>query len=379
MKITEVELICLNLPEKKEIADSSQDAVVVKVHTDEGIIGVGEIDSHPSIVKAVVEAPMSHRDSHGVAELLVGEDPFDREVLWQKVYKKTAHYGRRGIAIQVIGGIDIALWDIVGKVCGKPIYKLLGGCFRNKVQAYASALFPEDPREIVKQIANYVEIGFKGVKFGWGAFGLETSKDIQLVKAAREAVGKDIKLMVDAGEQWDASTAIERARKLEEYNPFFLEDVLSPDDLNGYAKLTRATSLRIAAGEAETTRFPYRDLIEKGNVDVIQPDVTRVGGISEAQKIAWMAHDRGVMFIPHCWSTDILVAATLQLLAAIPQESLLEFCVTNKPLRKNLIVEPFSISKEGFVKVPEKPGLGIELNEEIIKKYSRANLRIISA
>jgi len=371
MKITQVELICLNLPEKKEIADSSQDAVVVKVHTDEGITGIGEIDSHPSVVKAVVEASMSHRDSHGVAELLIGEDPFDREVVWQKVYRKTMHYGYRGVAIQVIGGIDIALWDIIGKACGRPIYKLLGGCFRNKLQAYASALFPKDPREIVKQIVRYVDQGFKGVKFGWGAFGLEAGEDVELVKAARKAVGDEIKLMVDAGEQWSASTAIERAHKLEKYTPFFLEDALSPDDLDGYAKLTRSTSLRIAAGEAYTTRFPYRDLIEKGNIDVVQPDVARVGGISEAQKIALMAHDRGVMCIPHSWSTDISVAATLHVLASSPQESLLEFCVADTPLRRNLITEPFTIDKEGFVKVPEQPGLGIELNEEVVKKYSK--------
>jgi L-rhamnonate dehydratase len=371
MKITEVEAICLNLPEKKDIADSSQDAVIVKVHTDEGIVGIGEIDSHPPIVKAILEAPMSHRDSHGVVELLVGEDPFDRERLWQKVYKKITHYGRRGVGIQVMGGIDIALWDIAGKACNRPIHKLLGGCFRDKLPAYASALFPEDPREIVKMIVGCVGKGFKGVKFGWGAFGREADRDIELVKAAREAVGEEIKLLVDAGEQWDASTAIERAKKLEEYNPFFLEDPLSPDDIDGYAKLTRATALRIAAGEAETTRFPYRDLIEKGNVDVIQPDVTRVGGISEAQKIAWMACDRGVMFVPHAWSTDILVAATLHVLAALPQESLLEFCVSNSPLKRDLLLEPFGIDNDGFVKVPEKPGLGIELNEEIIEKFSK--------
>lgn len=371
MKITEVEVICLNLPQKKDIADSSQDAVLVKVHTDEGIVGVGEIDSHPSIAKAVVEAPMSHRDSHGVSELLVGEDPFDREKLWHKIYKKTAHYGRRGVLIQVIGGIDIALWDIIGKACNKPIYKLLGGGFRNKIPAYASALFPEDPREIVKKVVSFVEKGFKGVKFGWGAFGLQVGKDIELVKAAREAVGEEIKLMVDAGEQWDVSTAIERAKKLEEYNLFFLEEPLSPDDIDGYAKLTKATTLRIAAGEAETTRFPYRDLMEKAKLDVVQPDVSRVGGISEAQKIALIAYDRGVMFIPHCWSTDILIAATLQLLAAIPQESFLEFCAPDSPLKDDLLLNPFKIDENGVVKIPDKPGLGIELNEEIIKKYSQ--------
>ena len=214
MKITEVELICLNLPEKKDIADSSQDAVVVRVHTDEGIVGIGEIDSHPAIVKAVIEAPLSHRDSHGIAELLIGQDPFDREVLWQKVYKKTRHYGHRGVAIQVMGGIDIALWDIIGKSCGKPIYKLLGGCFRNKVEAYASALFPEDPKEIVEQTANYVEQGFRGIKYGWGASGRHKGKDFKLVEATREAAGEDTRLMVHVGEQWDVSTDIERARNL---------------------------------------------------------------------------------------------------------------------------------------------------------------------
>lgn len=370
MKITKIDVKYLNLPKKEDIADSSQDAVIIKIYTDEGITGISEIDSHPEVVKAIIMAKMSHRDSCGVEELLIGEDPFDREKIWSKIYKKTAHYGRRGALVQVWGGIDIALWDIIGKACGKPIYKLLGGGFWDKAEAYASTLFPKEPKEIVRQIVELVNKGFKGVKFGWGAFGIDAQKDIELVRSAREAVGDNIKLMVDAGEQWDLSTAVERAKKLEKYNLYFLEDVLSPDDIEGYAKLTKLTSLRISTGEAETTRFPFKDLIERANVDIIQPDVTRVGGISETMKIAWMALDKGVRVIPHIWSTDILVAASLHVLAALPQEPILEFCVVENDIRNNLILEPLKIDKNGFVAVPQKPGLGIELNEDIIEKYA---------
>jgi L-rhamnonate dehydratase len=370
MKITDIKCITLRLPNKLDIADSSRDTVIIKVFTDEGIIGIGEADTHPEIAKAIINASWSHGDSHGIKDCIIGEDPFDVQKIWDKVYRKTAHYGRRGILIEVLGGIDIALWDIMGKATGKPIYKLLGGSFRNKVQAYVSTLFPYSKKEdVMKKTETFVEKGFKAIKFGWGIFGKEFKEDIELVRAIRDLVGDDIYLMVDGGECMNASEAIKRAKALEEFNVYWFEDPLLLDDLNGYAKLTKESPVKIALGEAETTHYPFERLINLG-IDIIQPDISRVGGISECMKIIQMADDKGVLPVIHLWKTGISIAAALHVLAAMKQDSFLEFCITDSPLLNDLTVEKFDIDKEGMVCVPNKPGLGIELNDEIVEKYA---------
>jgi L-rhamnonate dehydratase len=282
---------------------------------------------------------------------------------------KANHYGRRGALIQVVSGIEMALWDIFGKATKLPIYRLLGGAFRHKVPAYASCLFPPNPSEVIENAGQLVEKGFRGVKFGWGVFGGQSFKsDMKMVESIRKSIG-DAAMMVDGGESMDTAMAIKYAHGLADFDVYFFEDPLHPDNLKGYERLMKSVSIRIAAGEAETTIYPYLDLIERLHLDVVQADTGRVGGISVMMKIAQLAYLNGVQFIPHCWNTDIVVAATLHVLAAMPQDSWMEYAISDAPLRNELCHPHFDIDREGFITIPEKPGLGVELNEEVIKKY----------
>jgi len=368
VKITDVEAIHLTLPERQSIADGTQDAIIIRVHTDEGIAGIGEVDSSPHVIKAVIEAPMSHSLCYGLKGVLIGEDPLDVEPLWEKMYRASIFYGRRGAAIQAMSGVDIALWDIVGKASGKPIYKLLGGGYRTEIRAYGSTLFEDTPEGMAKSVARHREQGFTAVKFGWGIFGKDPKHDERLVAAARKEAGDDMDILVDAGLVFNAATAIRTARMLESYNVFWFEEPLPPDDYDGYARLADAVDIPIAAGEEESTRYGFADLMDRGRIDVVQPDVTRAGGISESKKIAAMAHRRNLPCVPHAWSTGIIVAASLQLIAAIPNALFLEYCTWDSPLRWELVDEQFPLH-DGRVAIPDKPGLGIELNEEIIERY----------
>jgi len=368
VKITDVEAIHLSLAERMAIADGTQDALVVRVHTDAGIAGIGEVDSSPHVVKAVIEAPMSHSLCYGLREVLIGEDPLDIERLWEKMYRASIFYGRRGAAVQAMSGIDIALWDIAGKAAGKPIYKLLGGSYREKIRAYGSTLFADTPEGMAKSVARHREQGFTAVKFGWGVFGRDPKQDERLVAAARREAGEETDILVDAGLAFNAATAVRTARMLESYNVFWFEEPLPPDDYDGYARLADAVDIPIAAGEEESTRYGFADLMDRGRVDVVQPDVTRAGGITEARHIAAMAHMRNLPCVPHAWSTGIIVAASLQLIAAIPNALFLEYCTAQSPLRWELVDEQFPL-RNGCVAIPDKPGLGVELNEEIIRRY----------
>lgn len=368
MKITDVEAIHLTLPERQAIADGTQDAIIICVHTDEGVTGIGEVDSSPHVIKAVIEAPMSHSLCHGLKGVLLGEDPLDVDRLWEKMYRASIFYGRRGAAVQAMSGVDIALWDIAGKASGRPIHKLLGGGYRSEMRAYASTLFEDTPEGMAKSVARHREQGFTAIKFGWGVFGKDSKHDERLVAAARREAGDDMDILVDAGLVFNASTAIRTARMLESYNVFWFEEPLPPDDYEGYAKLADAVDIPIAAGEEESTRYGFADLMDRGRIDVVQPDVTRAGGISESKKIADMAHRRNLPCVPHAWSTGIIVAASLQLIAAIPNALFLEYCTWDSPLRWELVDEQFPLH-DGRVAIPDKPGLGIELNEEVIERY----------
>lgn len=369
MKITKIETILLALPSRKDIADSSQDAVVIKVYTDEGITGIGQADTNPQVARGIMESEFSHKDSCGINDILIGENPLDIERLLKKINIKANHYGRRGALLQVVSGIEIALWDILGKVAKLPVYRLLGGAFRHKVLAYASCLFPPEPDKVIENAGELVERGFKAVKFGWGVFGGQNFKnDMKMVESIRKSIG-EAEMMIDGGESMDTATAIRYANALGDYDVYFFEDPLHPDNLKGYERLMNAVSIRIAAGEAETTIYPYIDLIERIHLDVVQADAGRVGGISVMMKIANLAYLNGVQFIPHCWNTDIVLAATLHILAAMPQDSWIEYAISESPLRNELCYPHFEIDREGYVPIPDIPGLGIELNEDLIKKY----------
>jgi L-alanine-DL-glutamate epimerase-like enolase superfamily enzyme len=373
LKITDVEAIILRQPDvDTSKADGSQDALIIRVHTDEGITGIGEVDSLPSVIKAIVDAPPSHAVASGLKHLLVGENPLEIDRLWEKMYRGSIYYGRRGPAIHAMSGIDIALWDIKGKALGQPVSRLLGGPHQPSVRAYASTLMPETPEETGEAVAGLVERGFTAIKLGWGPWGRDPKLDVALAKAARLAAGDDVDLLFDIGLGWpDADHAIEMVRRLEEYRPFWIEEPLMPDDVDGYAKLADAVETRIAAGEEDSTRWGFRELMDRTRVDVVQPDVTRAGGISECVRIGQMAALRGVMTVTHSWSTGIIKAASLAVLAALPRAPLFEYCVQETALNKLLTVEQFPLAN-GMVAFPDQPGLGIEIDEEVVERFKVA-------
>jgi L-rhamnonate dehydratase len=370
MKITEVRVVHLRLPKVTERADASQDALIVKVETDAGITGIGQVDASPVACIGAIMAPRSHYLARGLREIVLDQDPLERERLWQLMYEGSIFFGRRGAAIEAISGIDLALWDIAGKALKVPAYKLAGGGFHKKVRAYSSFLWGDTPQQTATAARDFVSQGFTACKFGWNGWGSDWAKDEAQMAAARESVGPDVDVMVDAGLGYrDAKSAIQMAKRLEQYRPYWFEEPLRPDDYDGYAKLAAATSLRIAAGEEDTNRLSYLELMDRGQVDVVQIDLCRVGGLTEALKIGWLAYDRGREVINHSYSTHINHAASLHFLSCMPHAHLLEFCVEPSPLLTELTREPLR-AVDGYVAVPEAPGLGVELNEEVVERYA---------
>jgi L-rhamnonate dehydratase len=369
MRITDVEAIYLRLPQVKEQCDSGQDALIVKVSTDAGITGIGEVDSSPLAVKGAIESPFSHTTACGLRELVVGEDPFETERLWHKMYRMNIYGGRRGVGLHAISGIDMACWDIKGKALGMPVWKLLGGGFHQRIRPYASSLFGATPQETGERARRFRDQGFTAVKFGWDPMGQNEQTDIALVREARRGLGDGADLMIDAGLVWDAKTAIQRARAFSEYNIFWLEEPLLPDDYRGYRKLSRATEVRIAAGEEESNRQSFLDLMDKGEIDIVQVDLTRVGGFTEAMKIASLAQDRGIPVVNHGFTTYINVAAALHFLNSIPNSFILEFVVEEGTTLREQITKQKLVAKDGYLEIPSAPGLGIDLNDEGIEKY----------
>lgn len=370
MKITKVEALLLRQPGlNADIADGSQDALVVRIHTDEGIVGLGEIDSSPFVAKAVIDAPASHKISSGLRSVLLGQDPFEVGHLWERMYRASIYYGRGGAAMHAISGIDIALWDIVGQATGQPIHKLIGGPYRDRVKVYASTLMPDTPDDVRRVVTECVSAGFQAVKLGWGPLGQAPDLDVALVRAAREAAGDDVDIMVDMGLGWsDANTAIEVARRMEKYRPYWIEEPFYPDELNSYARLADAIETRVAGGEEESTYAGFETLIERGRVDVIQPDVTRAGGVTGCMRIAELARRMGVTLVPHAWSTGIIKAASLHLVAALSSAPYCEYCIQDSVLNRHLVAEQFPV-RDGCVEIPQAPGLGVKLNERYVDEY----------
>jgi len=368
MRITDIEGIMLRLPSVQRIGDGCQSVLLIRVHTDEGVTGIGEAHTNPLVSKAVLDAPMCSVSAEGLRSLLIGEDPRDIGRLWDKMYRHTATYGRRGALMHVLSGIDIALWDILGKCAGLPIHRLLGGPRRGEVPAYASDLSQPSLAETLDLASRHVEGGYRAIKFGWGGLGEDKRSDARAAAAIRAKIGDGIDLMIDMGFPVPLDHALYLGRAMAESGVYFLEEPLSPDDIGGFAKLVAASPTPIATGEKETTQYPYLDLMERGLLRIVQPDVARVGGISEMMRIVAHAEARGVTVIPHCWSTDILVAATLHVLAVQRYAPYLEYNATANPLRTDLLVEPIR-PVAGVVSVPDGPGLGIELNEDTIARY----------
>ena len=369
MKVTRVETIYLRLPQVKEQCDSGQDALVVRVETDAGITGIGEVDSSPLAVKGAIDGPFSHTTTTGLANVIVGEDPFETEKLWHKMYRANIYAGRRGIGIHAMSGIDMALWDIKGKALGLPVWKLLGGGFREKIRCYASSLFGATPAETGERARGFADQGFTAVKFGWDPMGQDEKTDIALVCEARKGMGDDVDLMIDAGLVWDAKTAIQRARAFAESKIYWLEEPLRPDDYDGYRKLSEATEVRIAAGEEESNRQSYQELMDRGRIDIVQIDLTRCGGFTEAMKIASLAADRGLPVANHGFTTYINVMASLHWLNSIPNALICEFVAEAGTTLREQLTRQRIRAKDGYLDIPQEPGLGIDLDDDAVARY----------
>jgi L-alanine-DL-glutamate epimerase-like enolase superfamily enzyme len=339
-------------------------STLLEVVTDEGPVGVGSVFTSKALTAAAVQL---------LKPMLLGERADEPARVTEKLRQSTFWQGRGGAVEHAISGIDIALWDVFGKACGQPVARLLGGCYRNRVKPYGSILFEEPPllRERLRQT---VSRGFKAIKLGWRPFGRRERKyDELLMRTAREAVGPDVELMVDAGgsEQFwphGYKWALETAKMLADYDVVWFEEALPPDDLEGYVELRRHAPLPIATGEVLTRRQSFVPWLERRAVDIIQPDCTKVGGLTEAWRIAWMAYEHNVQWVPHGWNTALGLAADLHLSAAMPVARYVEY-LTPCVYLDEIITEPFKPDAEGYLTIPDKPGLGIELNREALRKY----------
>jgi L-alanine-DL-glutamate epimerase-like enolase superfamily enzyme len=371
LKITDVEAIVLRQPTvDATIADGSQDDLLVVVRTDEGVTGIGEVDSQPDIARAMFDAPTSHAVAASLRDILIGEDPTDVERLWDKMYRGSIYYGRRGVAIHAISGVDIALWDIRGKSAGKPVCDLLGDVRTRRVRAYASRLMPDTEAEVRDAVAELKEQSFTAIKLGWGPLGKDAGHDVALARAAKEEAGDGVDILIDAGLGYvrDAETAIGVGRRLEELGVFWLEEPFEPDEYEAYAELADTIDLPVAAGEQDVTRWGFRELLDRCHVDIVQPDVTRVGGISEMLKIARIADERGAKTVPHAWKSGIIKAASLHVNAVLSEALFQEYCVADTPIARDLVVQKLPIEPDGYVAVPDGPGLGIELDWDVVER-----------
>jgi len=388
MKITDIECRVLLVPDlRQDVTSSAQDDIVVLVHTDEGITGIGESDVNPWMARACIEAPGTHTMGLGLKEMLIGENPLDTERLWEKLYVGSCMNGRRGAVIHAMGAIDMALWDIRGKAAGVPCYQLMGESPRTAIQPYASLQpngesYEEYKASLVEWVLRAKELGFHAAKLEvtlsgpYNHSGLDEpdEKVTETVAVCRAAVGADFTLMVDVQYAWpDADTALRTLRDWEELDIYFIETPLPVDDLEGMARLAAESPVDTAAGEWLATRHEFADLLDRGGVHVAQPDVGRVGGITEALRVCDMAAERGRRIVPHCWKTGIGIAASAHLAAVTPHCPFIEFLpaeLTDSQLRQHLVQEDLQIV-DGEVRVPDQPGLGIELDMDALRRFEQ--------
>lgn len=388
MKITRVECVPLLYTMKDMLYSGTgkfnqRPLLMVKVHTDEGVVGYGEAATYggPMVsTQTVIEQE--------IAPLVVGEDALRVERIWHKCYYASFQHSRSGIYVAALSGVDMAIWDAVGKYLGQPLYKLLGG-FRDSIEVYASCGFYQEGKgtaELVAEARDRVAQGFKGVKIKVGrtdsAFSPGALKpfyreemrtleeDIDRVRAVKAAVGKDVQVMVDANNAWSYADALIAGREFDKIGISFFEEPVRTDDCEGSAALARELSTRIAGYETEYLATNYRRLIEMRAVDIIQPDLSWTGGITECRKIADLAHVHFIECAAHMYSSGILLAASLHFACAIPNGAIQEYDTTDNALRDDILREPFA-PVDGVIRLTDKPGLGIEINEDAVEKYRK--------
>ncbi len=349
-----------------EIRPEDSVHTLVAVHTDAGITGYGSAFTNGGLVAAALKV---------LEPIFTNENALEPERVTEALHQNTFWMGRGGTLTHAISAIDIALWDILGKVTGQPVGRLLGGTYRRRVQPYCSLLM-EQPDVMRDVVAKYRGLGFRAFKIGWGPFGRaqDAKLDEAIVKAAREAAGPDAKLFVDAGASdayWPHGLkwALRTADMLDAYGIGWFEEAVKPDAIDDFCELRRKSPVPIAGGEVLTRRQSFIPWLQRGAFDIVQPDVTKVGGISEQRRIAWMAYDFGVKYIGHGWNTALGVAADLQLAAAMPDTDLVEF-IGGSPYVDGILDQPFALDAEGNLEIPQLPGLGVALDRDKLARYT---------
>ena len=390
LRITAVECHVLVAPDfDASFTSSAQDSLVVVIHTDGGVSGVGECDANPWMAKACIEAPGTHTMGLPIKGILIGADPFDIGEIWRKVYLGTAMNGRRGMVIHALSAIEMALWDLCGKATGLPVHALLGGATRDRITPYAS-LQPagkrfEDYRDALCASALRAKaLGFRAMKteitmngpYAHNGMHENYDRHTDVLAAVRQAIGPDITLMVDVQYLWDdAATCLSVVRDWGEFGVYFLETPLWSDNVHEMAKLVEAAPMPTAFGEWLATRWEFEELMDIGRVQVAQPDVGRVGGIGEAKIVCDMALERGRTIVPHCWKTGISISATAHLAFVTNHCAFIEYLppqLCNERLRRELAQEELVLDADGTIGLPTKPGLGVEVDWDVVRRYTVA-------
>jgi L-alanine-DL-glutamate epimerase-like enolase superfamily enzyme len=358
-RIVEVRTIALRRGNGPTVTTGNNTDTLIEVFTDAGIMGHGSSYTSKDLVDGAIAL---------LHDAIIGELAIEPERVSEKLHQMTFWTGRGGSVTHAISGIDIALWDILGQFTGQPIGRLLGGRYRERIKPYGSLIFAE-PAVLRDRLVAAKARGFRAFKLGWGPFGRQSDAyDELLIKTAREAVGDECEIMVDAGgsvQFWPQGLkwALRTADMLARHDVVWFEEALPPDDLEGYRELRRGSRLFISAGEVLTRRQSFRPWLETGAVDIIQPDVTKVGGLSEGRRIGWMADDHNILLVPHGFNTAVGVAADLQLVSALPNARWIEY-ITPSPLIEDIMTKPFTLDAEGYLTIPSGPGLGIEISRE---------------
>jgi L-rhamnonate dehydratase len=387
MKITEVEPILLRGSvaygagaSGAEATDNGDWQLLIRVATDEGLTGWSDVETlAPAAVSIIAGEGMATVGFQTLGSLLVGEDPLDVERLWDKLYVGSAYYGRRGIAMHCISALDNCLWSIRAQAAGMPLAELLGGRRRDKVMAYASTLFRSTPEGMIEAANGYIDKGYRAVKFGWGVFGQDPGRDRELVAAARQALGPDRYLMVDPG--WYPTVTPNRMQPrsradnetlcqwLGDYDVRWVEDFIHPENFDEYAAVRAASPVPVAAGEQVSTVWEFARFIESGCVDVIQPDLTRCGGLTVAKQVAQLANRAGIDLVPHSWLTHLLTGYSLQLIATLPRAHFVEFNVSQSPLTAGIAPTSLMLDAEGCIAIPAGVGIGIDVDTQFVEAH----------
>ena len=354
----------MKIAEMKVHTPDRNNYAFVELITDDGTAGWGASYSTKGQVLGAFD---------WLRKFVVGENPLEIERVTEKLHQITFWVGRGGAITHAISAINIALWDTAGKILHQPVSVMLGGQHRKSVPAYGSALFlPLE--DLTQRIVRMKELGFRAMKLGWEPFGQQSlAEDEKLIRTVRQAAGDETTLLIDAGGSYPFwklrfKDALERAKMLANFGVYWFEEALAPDDIEGYVRLTELSPVKIAHGEVLTRRQSFIPYFHRRAMDIVQPDVSKVGGLSEMRRIAWMAEEHGIDLIPHGWNTAVGVAADIHLMASLPSRVYVEFNVGN-PFIEELIDAPFRLDSEGCLPVPQGPGLGINLNRDRLRSF----------